>query len=1179
MAQHSSNSDTSPALSLVAKGFTSLARPFLDLGGAIIHTIIPEEGNDFETGFDERAVEAGFDDRLSLEGTLYHRKGKSTGRTPWKRRLVVLDFEHGGSLSVFQIPKNDPTKMIKQMYTKIHRSLSISGGNFKREGQTRDLIIHLPSDVPWTVKDVNDSSSFLVEIPTNNRRLMESLGVHCDVESLVDSYDADQSDDHSDDGSATLKSDLHDSMTLQSSMSHSTSLSLANDFETARKKRKPVRFYFQCPRKDNEKTLWLRAFAKLARLSSETRRKNFVFETIGQLTMSSSRIRTDTSAQFLLETRQLEMGTMNAMRSVTALNRHDEVEALSRNNVVSKTAGGPREFRVTPTYCYPHTWMTREEMKEEANLPSSTFHDLRIHSQAGQEIGTLRVEVLSCLGLPKLDRTSETDAVVYLVCGAHAFATDVIPDTKNPIWLRKTRRACIFPVYHGFARLYLGVFDDDGKGRDLLAGRVVIDIARLRPGSEYDIILPLRLSTHVYSRQPRGVIRLRFQLDWTSERSALLSYIPRTLKLRNFQPRYSTTIACTNASSFRNVAITVHGSDLPGKFSFNHFKAVIREMNFTRKTMILILRMTIKNTITWVNPAMSAFVFFAWMHCVYMNSFSLVPAYFMSFLLLHMIRNYAIYGIDGPASRGFLPPTWEEMFLALIRPSGTHNIEPIEMTTQLTIGITSQPRSDAASIDTKIPRIYNTTKTHEPIGKPVFRALGFLEAQEELDGMTPDERHLEFPFARGSDYPKHLVKDSLAFNVAKKEKSKGKQNKDSALASPPGSLRTRLGSAGHLHKQKDDTTADMSNLEVDEEFPSFDEDDSETLVRKARDGTPPSTTQSYDEDDTPNPLRTRANLTEIPYDHLPPYLRIPEQDIDRQGPSTGTKLTDDMAEIKEQMHKFTCHLFNDKTHVIKQANAVYFGSTTKHGAKKRKHDVDTDLQRLLQVGQYSHANPIVSRIGQYLEPLVGGAQAWLCGCRACFNIYTWRDPFLSFWISLWGIVTVAILFVFPWRLFLLGVGLIVVGPQNLIFRWLKERREQSKPPPLRSRIMTNDEVSILEDFPEDQPLFAGHPAPNQHATPIDRDHLDAREVHHVVVPYSRLMYQRFYDWPPEAAYAQVKKKPPQIAETEMQNKPKNHTGSIVEIDTPVLSIFRDTNSEHSVSREIRYRSSTKNKNE
>jgi Ca2+-dependent lipid-binding protein len=213
-------------------------------------------------------------------------------------------------------------------------------------------------------------------------------------------------------------------------------------------------------------------------------------------------------------------------------------------------------------------------------LPSETYHQLRHPNCTKKEVGTLKVEVLQCLGLPKLDRTSMTDAIVYLVCGEYAFATDVIPNRANPMWLRKSRRACTFPIFHAYARLYVGVFDDDRKRvKDEFAGRVVIDLARLRPRSTYDVTLPLRLSTHVYSRRRRGAIRLRFSLTWHAERDALLSYIPSRIRVplpQNSRPNLDVVVLCSDQKAFRNIAITVHGTNLPGKFTFQQMRGMYR---------------------------------------------------------------------------------------------------------------------------------------------------------------------------------------------------------------------------------------------------------------------------------------------------------------------------------------------------------------------------------------------------------------------------------------------------------------------------------------------------------------------------------------------------------------------------------------------------------------------------
>jgi hypothetical protein len=68
------------------------------------------------------------------------------------------------------------------------------------------------------------------------------------------------------------------------------------------------------------------------------------------------------------------------------------------------------------------------------------------------------VEILQCFGIPKPDLLRETSAFCVLVCGSHAFKTDVMPPVANPMWLSKMRRACIFPIHNAYARLYIGVF-------------------------------------------------------------------------------------------------------------------------------------------------------------------------------------------------------------------------------------------------------------------------------------------------------------------------------------------------------------------------------------------------------------------------------------------------------------------------------------------------------------------------------------------------------------------------------------------------------------------------------------------------------------------------------------------------------------------------------------------------
>ena len=66
--------------------------------------------------------------------------------------------------------------------------------------------------------------------------------------------------------------------------------------------------------------------------------------------------------------------------------------------------------------------------------------------------------------------------------------------------------------------------------------------------------------------------------------------------------------------------------------------------------------------------------------------------------------------------------------------------------------------------------------------------------------------------------------------------------------------------------------------------------------------------------------------------------------------------------------------------------------------------------------------------------------SFLCALRSLFNIMTWRDPFLTFWIVVGGFCLILILHMMPWRIVLGALGVYVVGPQNWVIRVIRERK-------------------------------------------------------------------------------------------------------------------------------------------
>ena len=49
--------------------------------------------------------------------------------------------------------------------------------------------------------------------------------------------------------------------------------------------------------------------------------------------------------------------------------------------------------------------------------------------------------------------------------------------------------------------------------------------------------------------------------------------------------------------------------------------------------------------------------------------------------------------------------------------------------------------------------------------------------------------------------------------------------------------------------------------------------------------------------------------------------------------------------------------------------------------------------------------------------------------RFLFNLFTWRDPYLTFWFSNLLFCLIIVLIVFPWRLFFFSLALVLLGPQ------------------------------------------------------------------------------------------------------------------------------------------------------
>lgn len=876
--------------------------------------------------------------------------------------------------------------------------------------------------------------------------------------------------------------------------------------------------------------------------------------------------------------------TGSSMKSMEFRSENPTVSNIERLAQKKGKNTAEERFRVTPDYAYPNTKMNREELRVEMNKKSFYFHTLRQPTEP-QGVGQVALEIMQCFGLPKPDSTlgSEASAFCVAVCGSHAFRSDTMPPVANPIWLSRMRRACIFPIFHAYARLYVGVFGQNPDGRrDGFAGRIVLDIARLRPNCTYDITLPLRRSAHVYEREQRGAIRIRVHLHWYSEREAILSYLPK--KVPKSEPTEDIAVHCCDVKSFQNVARVVHGDHMPGRFNVKHIRASIKEIQLTQTHLLRYIRKNeFRNLTQWRVPIISAFLFGAWMHCVYTESVTYIPGHFITFVLLYLWKNYAYYRLTHSIQNGFIAPSWEELFFSLVfgRPN---SISPLEMEVKESccksvmddIADSGKESGDVSlktiaknfllymklhterrklrifhnvfkgkhAVDYLIEQSYAETRevavalgqqlmtnlslfvpafegrffqdddtlyqflnydpdrfvitTYKPFGKRLFGLLGLLPDDEPPFG----EVLSDLPYTTGTDHPRLTVKEAL---VIRSKESMKMMEEEKDYENNKTKSRAEIMEAG---------LDELMGDEVDEK----------------RDGSPSlSRSKSGDSDST---------FTEDPNVEIKMLSKPPQQDMLQKPKSKGKPVPEVMAEARHKLHSFLFHVFNDRVYAkprdLSSSSRKYGGRKRRnrlrtfikrklhsvdhnmHGKKTDFKDIEDEYDRILEIGKYSHANPWISKIGTIVQPVNEMVIEGLCFFRALYNIFTWKDPILTFWITVIGPILVVIFHCFPWRPIMGIVGIALFGPQNWFIRWHRERKygpDEFDPDKVVKKRKSEKNIDT-----EEAQLFSMYAPDNQ---PISNEDIGHSSVRKVLVPYSALMYQRFYDFPPETEYARV----------------------------------------------------------
>ena len=484
---------------------------------------------------------------------------------------------------------------------------------------------------------------------------------------------------------------------------------------------------------------------------------------------------------FVDNKRAMMSGSNNDMKSFrsfeTNMASHHAPGERARYSVQTGSRGGKRKFRVRPYRCFQDAvYMTEEEIYTDSLEPSKSYDFVRSYLvpsfrlDRGKEvprhveemwgspnkdgrIGAFRMEVLGAISLAR----TKPDVCVYIICGDAAFCTDVLSGYRSPMWPSQSKRAAVFPIHHAYAKIFVGVFDvktRKNKDNDVFCGRVSLDVASLRPNTEYDITFPLRASSFVYDRQARGVIRLRFSLHWFNERAAVFSYLrgPKSLARKYPLVEGQPAIPCADPKTFRNVAVTVNGLDLPGKYSRNAFRATMREFNLYHQNLRQMVKILILDAVMYERPHVSLYLFVSGMHCVWSSSVRLVPAYFVGYLLILFVLNHQHYVSRTGYNLGYKPLTGLE-----IAKSFFLNYRP------------ERPNFNQILLQKRTKRRKKTQTSLR------LNRLNSLESSGDESNQDDEEigalDHREFPFSDRDAYPKFAVEDALAPSSNKKKGS------------------------------------------------------------------------------------------------------------------------------------------------------------------------------------------------------------------------------------------------------------------------------------------------------------------------------------------------------------------------------------------------------------------------
>lgn len=246
------------------------------------------------------------------------------------------------------------------------------------------------------------------------------------------------------------------------------------------------------------------------------------------------------------------------------------------------------------------------------------------------------------------------------------------------------------------------------------------------------------------------------------------------------------------------------------------------------------------------------------------------------------------------------------------------------------------------------------------------------------------------------------------------------------------------------YAQKQDSENQSSNDDDDSSVSSERVENDEETVMAEGDMVFDDSDMEDDDDGLMNPTNTTTAVNSLATKNTRRICSGPSQDNDFV-PVKRIPPQVHLARFEAKVHRLTNGLANELVHVPlkllderspsgvttavlgeeEQDNALHSATSSKKKKKKLQWD---DFDKLLGLRE-RHPNPVFRITSAFLGPLMRMFRITLYAVRVSFNVSTWRDPFLSFWVLAILMMLFVILFFFPWRAFLFITGWISLGPQ------------------------------------------------------------------------------------------------------------------------------------------------------